>query len=452
MKKGMIKREKGITLIALVVTIIVLIILAGISINLVLGENGIITKAKEAKETYEIASLKEEIKMKIIEKEMLKIESKEQLTESDIENILEQYGEIIEKDDGTKVLKIKDKNYEISYEDLVKADVLKDIKEIPTVTVSDENIWKNTKTIEISTNEKYKIIYTIDGTEPSKTNGTTYEGAFEVNDNCTIKAVYYLESTNQIGQKAIKEVTKIDKVNPTIETKIYSCLATDWSKWTLAEGTYVNEDNQLVVTSAGSSYSDFYYVQGKRWWIEGKGCTDTLANNHGDNGGLLLNTGYFDENYQAKEANSNGRVGNGWSKSIPLNKWTEFSFGARYHDDTFNENYYGFGENIQYMRLVVLTSPEHSNPTTMYSDLKVYTEGEVSNYSKIIEVSITEENEIVSKKYLAGNKTINDFIDNGIEFEERIEVMENGTYTIYIEDIAGNKTIETVEITGITNN
>ena len=44
-KKEKFKNSKGITLVALVVTIIVLIILAGISINLVLGENGIITKA-----------------------------------------------------------------------------------------------------------------------------------------------------------------------------------------------------------------------------------------------------------------------------------------------------------------------------------------------------------------------------------------------------------------------
>lgn len=45
----MLKGQKGITLVALVVTIIVLIILAGISISLVLGDNGIITKAKEAR-------------------------------------------------------------------------------------------------------------------------------------------------------------------------------------------------------------------------------------------------------------------------------------------------------------------------------------------------------------------------------------------------------------------
>ena len=41
------KRENGITLIALVVTIVVLLILAGITISLVFSENGIIAKAKE---------------------------------------------------------------------------------------------------------------------------------------------------------------------------------------------------------------------------------------------------------------------------------------------------------------------------------------------------------------------------------------------------------------------
>ena len=43
--------EKGITLIALIVTIIVLIILAGISISILTGENGIITRVQNAKNT-----------------------------------------------------------------------------------------------------------------------------------------------------------------------------------------------------------------------------------------------------------------------------------------------------------------------------------------------------------------------------------------------------------------
>ena len=52
-------KNKGITLIALVITIIVLIILAGVSINLTLGENGIFNKAKYAKEEVNKASERE---------------------------------------------------------------------------------------------------------------------------------------------------------------------------------------------------------------------------------------------------------------------------------------------------------------------------------------------------------------------------------------------------------
>lgn len=43
----MFKKERGITLVALVVTIVVLLILASVSISMVLGNNGIVTKAKE---------------------------------------------------------------------------------------------------------------------------------------------------------------------------------------------------------------------------------------------------------------------------------------------------------------------------------------------------------------------------------------------------------------------
>ena len=51
--------NKGITLIALVVTIVVLLILAGISINMVIGQGGIIAKAKDAKEESRGASVED---------------------------------------------------------------------------------------------------------------------------------------------------------------------------------------------------------------------------------------------------------------------------------------------------------------------------------------------------------------------------------------------------------
>ena len=44
------KRNKGITLVALIITIIVLLILAGVSISMIIGENGLLTNAQKAKE------------------------------------------------------------------------------------------------------------------------------------------------------------------------------------------------------------------------------------------------------------------------------------------------------------------------------------------------------------------------------------------------------------------
>ena len=52
MKKRQVEDKKGITLIALVITIVVLIILAGVLINISLGNNGLFNKAKTAKEMY----------------------------------------------------------------------------------------------------------------------------------------------------------------------------------------------------------------------------------------------------------------------------------------------------------------------------------------------------------------------------------------------------------------
>ena len=54
------KREKGITLISLVVTIIVLLILAGVTLTMLTGENGIMTRAKTAREKHEIGQAQEQ--------------------------------------------------------------------------------------------------------------------------------------------------------------------------------------------------------------------------------------------------------------------------------------------------------------------------------------------------------------------------------------------------------
>ena len=64
------KNNKGITLVALVVTIIVILILAGVSISMLTGQNGILKRATEANNTTEVASEKEGIQMAITASQM----------------------------------------------------------------------------------------------------------------------------------------------------------------------------------------------------------------------------------------------------------------------------------------------------------------------------------------------------------------------------------------------
>lgn len=80
------KKEQGITLIALIITIIVLLILAAISIATLTGENGILTKASEAEKRTDITETKEKIKLEIMGNYN---ENKTKYTNSDVINAVE---------------------------------------------------------------------------------------------------------------------------------------------------------------------------------------------------------------------------------------------------------------------------------------------------------------------------------------------------------------------------
>ena len=69
--KNSLKKSKGITLIALVVTLILLLILAGTSISMLAGENGILSRAAEAKEKIQNSQSEELSALSKLESEML---------------------------------------------------------------------------------------------------------------------------------------------------------------------------------------------------------------------------------------------------------------------------------------------------------------------------------------------------------------------------------------------
>ena len=66
-------KEKGITLIALVITIIILLILAGVTLTTALGQNGLFQRAKYAGEKYKESEADESEKLGEIEEEIDKV-------------------------------------------------------------------------------------------------------------------------------------------------------------------------------------------------------------------------------------------------------------------------------------------------------------------------------------------------------------------------------------------
>ena len=100
-----VKKSKGITLIALVITIIILLILAGISIASLTGENGILVKASAAQETTKITEYREIL---IIIGNGLR--SEKVLENLDTEEYMNRYQDEIEKEDTFKGSKVERKN------------------------------------------------------------------------------------------------------------------------------------------------------------------------------------------------------------------------------------------------------------------------------------------------------------------------------------------------------
>ena len=74
------KNQKGITLIALVITIIVLLLLAGVSISMLTGENGIITQAQNAKEMTRAGEVEEIVNLWKTENGMSEYDSDSSVT------------------------------------------------------------------------------------------------------------------------------------------------------------------------------------------------------------------------------------------------------------------------------------------------------------------------------------------------------------------------------------
>ena len=121
-KMQKILQQKGITLVALVITIIIVLILAGISIQ-ALTNTGLFARAQQAKEETEIANIKEQIQLDIYKNQLTNTGN---LTDQDLKEILEKYGTINYEEDKKTIKSITTKdNYEIAISDIWSGSIQK---------------------------------------------------------------------------------------------------------------------------------------------------------------------------------------------------------------------------------------------------------------------------------------------------------------------------------------
>ena len=181
MLRDTLRRNKGITLIALVVTIIVLLILAGISIAMLTGQNGILNRAAEAKEKTGVAQEDENEKLQGYEDIMAQytgsLPSREE-TKPYFPNSTFSYKE----GDLSTGLVIKDSNdNEYVWVEVPKT-IYTDTKYNKTGTTITENDWEKIR----DCLKAYTVDYSNSDFKDTNTDGTTYS----VDYQNMLKSVY----------------------------------------------------------------------------------------------------------------------------------------------------------------------------------------------------------------------------------------------------------------------
>ena len=280
------KEMKGITLIALVITIVVLMILAGVSINTVLGDDGIIKKAKEAAEATKRASAEEEMNRLVLEYELAKndetLESflQEKVTEGRIDGVTD-------NGDGTITItkKVEGKDYTIT--------VKKPVAPTPSVKVGairvvSDSTGTGSSLGEASTRKGTTLYIMIESTISGGTTTVSPEVPYAVTENGTYKftvtgtvngTAYTKEvsvEVNQFREFSIDDIQIGDSVNYTYDSAGSYSLSSTYSgyssnqtiapttglTWKVLNVDKENDTVDIISTNPTSSTVNFYNILG----------------------------------------------------------------------------------------------------------------------------------------------------------------------------------------------
>ena len=252
------KEMKGITLVALVITIVVLLILAGVSINTVLGDDGIIKKAKEAAEATKRASAEEEMNRLVLEyqiasnDETLKSFLQEKVTEGRIDGVTD-------NGDGTITItkKVEGKDYTITVK---KPAASTPSVKVGAIRVVSDSTGAGSSLGEASTRKGTTLYIMIESTISGGTTTVSPEVPYAVTENGTYKftvtgtvngTAYTKEvsvTVNQFKNSILEDINiKIgDSVNYTYDTAS--------SSYTLESKYSGYSSNQTIAQTTGLTW------------------------------------------------------------------------------------------------------------------------------------------------------------------------------------------------------
>ncbi len=207
------EQNKGITLIALVISIIILIILAAISINLALGDDGIIQQALRGKKDYTEAELKTELEMKIVELQTDKIVNNEEFTREDLYDLVE-IKAIVYSVGVPAVGEYKDYNFSIdeNYEVTIGTKVVGEKPSIILTKSTDDVIDSLSIRVVVTISEGSIVSIT-------KPDGETTEQT-EFDYTVTENGIYRFMAEGSTGRRVIEEIeiSNIKASDPQIES------------------------------------------------------------------------------------------------------------------------------------------------------------------------------------------------------------------------------------------
>ncbi len=278
-------RNKGVTLISLVVTIIVLLILAGITIGTIFNDNGIIKKAQEAKNTWENA----------VQSEINEIENLSNELNNIVEERIKYYFDVgINKAEVTSfpdTITITTKNYK--GEEFTNQDIEYDIQinSDYEMTISDGKVSRI-----LAGGKKNEEIFEIAISEKEDTNNFKIEIVFNVTKPCikTIKKEILYKKQIRLNYTGAEQIFEV-KTSGNYQIELYG--ASGGNSHFPISGDYLYESVTKYGGKGGYTKGDIYLTEGTilYFYVGGAGGSyeenDTKTDEGGWNGGGTLEDG-----------------------------------------------------------------------------------------------------------------------------------------------------------------